>query len=251
MRWTEPIARALDARTERLTVFFRDDDAGWADDRLFALLDLFERRRVPVDLAAIPLAMTPGLARALVERAARGAVGLHQHGFAHANHEAAGRKCEFGASRSETAQHRDIASGRRLLEEAFGAYLDPIFTPPWNRCTTTTGAVLVRCGVRTISRDASAGPLGVDGLGECPVRLDWQAAKKGVRLSRAEWAAAAAAAIRASAGPLGVMFHHAALDGGELGACDAFLAVMAAHPRVEPRLMRAARAGCAAARGES
>ena len=36
--WIEPIARALDERTLPLTVFFRDDDAGWSDERLFALL---------------------------------------------------------------------------------------------------------------------------------------------------------------------------------------------------------------------
>ena len=44
------------------------------------------------------------------ELTARG-VAVHQHGFAHENHEPQGRKCEFGPSRSRVAQRRDIAAG--------------------------------------------------------------------------------------------------------------------------------------------
>ena len=36
-------------------VFFRDDDAGWDDTRLFELLDRFAACSLPVDLAVIPM----------------------------------------------------------------------------------------------------------------------------------------------------------------------------------------------------
>jgi len=47
----EVVRAALDARDSPVTLFFRDDDAGWRTDRLRALLDLFAEFALPVDLA--------------------------------------------------------------------------------------------------------------------------------------------------------------------------------------------------------
>ena len=95
-----PLERALDAARAPVTFFFRDDDGGWADLRLRALLDVHEEYGMPVDLALIPDALSPWLIRHLERRASRnGLLGLHQHGRAHVNHETTGRKCEFGESR--------------------------------------------------------------------------------------------------------------------------------------------------------
>ena len=44
--WLDPLRRALDASPAPATFFFRDDDVGWSDDRLFSLLDLFARKGV-------------------------------------------------------------------------------------------------------------------------------------------------------------------------------------------------------------
>ena len=102
MSWLDPVRRALDEGPS--TVFFRDDDAGWGDERLWALLDLFDRRALPVDLAVIPAELHPTLTAELTVRARAGRVHLHQHGFAHVNHEPTGRKCEFGPARPYEAQ---------------------------------------------------------------------------------------------------------------------------------------------------
>ena len=40
--WLAPVRAALDTAEWSPTVFFRDDDAGWDDDRLMRLLDLSE-----------------------------------------------------------------------------------------------------------------------------------------------------------------------------------------------------------------
>ena len=45
---------------------------------------------------------------------------MHQHGYAHVNHEPEGRKCQFGASRSAAEQSDDIAAGRELLGSQAG-----------------------------------------------------------------------------------------------------------------------------------
>jgi hypothetical protein len=239
--WLEELRRALDAAARPLDFFFRDDDAGWCDERLFALLNLFESRRLPIDLAAIPRAMTPALASELRARvkAAPERLAVHQHGFEHLNHEAEGRKCEFGPSRPRELQQRDIESGQRLLFEVHGLASLDIFTPPWNRCTEATGEALRASGFRVLSRDATARPLRVEGLYELSVRVDWFARRKGVRLSPAELGARLAEAARATASPVGVMFHHELMDEGELTHACELLSLLASHPSARCRLMSA------------
>src|SRR5262249_32889175 len=128
----EPLRWALDALPAPVTFFFRDDDIGWDDDRLLDLLDILGHHSLPVDLAAPPAAISIDLARTLRARAEASPelVAVHQHGFAHVNHEPEGRKCEFGPSRSAADQRRDIDCGRRRLADVFGPIVQPIFTPP-------------------------------------------------------------------------------------------------------------------------
>jgi hypothetical protein len=229
--WLHPLSETLDAAPGPVTVFFRDDDAGWRDDRLMALLDLFAEHAAPIDLAAIPLDVTHELADALVKRAETQPLGLHQHGYAHVSHETEGRKCEFGPARSAAEQLHDIGDGRRRLLELLGPALQPIFTPPWNRCTADTGAALVELGIRVLSRDRTADALDRDGLHELPVQVDWLAKRKGVPLGRD----AVGEQLGARAGepaPLGVMLHHAEMDAEDLTAMSELLDLICAHERV-------------------
>ena len=219
---------ALDAAGGPINVFFRDDDAGWSDDRLCGLLDRFLEYALPLDLAVIPAALRAPLAGELRERAGEG-LSVHQHGFAHVNHEPDGRKYEFGPSRSRAQQRRDIEAGRALLEDRLGGLLVPIFSPPWNRCTAETGECLAELGFRVLSREARAEPLGVPGLRELPVSFDF------VRLAPDDLARRFATASP----PIGVMFHHAEMDEAEMARAGELLALLAGHPRVVARPMMA------------
>ena len=238
--WLGPVRRALDGASAPVTFFFRDDDAGWDDERLFHLLDLFGDYGVPLDLAVIPLALTPALARGIGDRveAQPGLVSVHQHGFAHVNHEAEGRKCEFGPTRAAAIQERDIRQGKQLLDELLGPIVQPIFTPPWNRCGAQTGDCLTRLGFRALSRDSSAEPLDLPGLLELPVRVDWFAKRKGVPLTREQVGRLIAEAIGGS-NPVGVMLHHAVMDEGERQAAGGLLSLLSSHDRARCRLMQA------------
>ena len=224
VRWLDPVAAALDAAPAPVPVFFRDDDAGWRDDRLRALLDRFDAYGLPLDVAAIPQALGSAMARELVRRD----VAVHQHGLAHVNHEPDGRKYEFGPSRSRDVQRADIEAGRTLLAERVGR-VAPIFTPPWNRCTADTAHCLAELGFAVLSREARAEPLDVPGLRELPVSLDW------CRLSPAAFAERFAAATA----PVGVMFHHAEMDDADMDRAEQLLALLAAHERVDARPMMA------------
>lgn len=231
--WLDPLRRLLDDRGEGEPVrfFFRDDDVGWADDRLWALLDRFDRFELPVDLAVIPAALTAPLAGLLAERltASPGRRAVHQHGHTHQNHEPAGRKHEFGPSRTPQQQHGDIRRGRELLTEALGPCVVPIFTPPWNRCTPATGRALLDLGVRVLSRDVTAPPLDLPGLVELPVRIDWFAHRKAVRYPRP--VLGTLLADTAAAGqPVGVMLHHELMADEELADLAELLELVAGHP---------------------
>lgn len=207
-----------------MEVFFRDDDAGWADERLLVLVDRFAARGLPLDLAVIPLELSPGLAGTLRARP----VGLHQHGYAHVDHQREGRRCEFGSDRSRAQQEQDIAAGRERLQALLGDRLDPFFTPPWNRCTRETGEALVALGFAALSREHRAEPLGL--LPEVPVHVDV------ARLAPEELDARFAAHV-VDGGPVGVMFHHAVMEPEDFARAEALLDLLAGHANVSPRTM--------------
>jgi hypothetical protein len=237
--WLTAAKAALDGRSSLLLVFCRDDDAGWDNARLFALLDLFQKHRVPIDLAVIPDALDADLAAELVRRRTRddGLLGVHQHGYRHVNHEAHGRKCEFGASRSRPEQYADLVAGRSRLGELLGeASLDSIFTPPWNRCTQVTVDCLAELGLGTLSRDVTAAALDMRGLSALPVHVDWCKAKGSLaekRLARSEWLSAAFAGCAT----VGIMLHHAAMDSEDLSEVEQLLELLTQHGATRCHLM--------------
>lgn len=222
-----------------LAGFIRDDDAGWDDDALDRLLDALGGSGLPVDLAAIPTAVGDATARLIASRCTAGAaIGVHQHGFSHANHETAARKCEFGGARPENAQRQDLAAGRRLLQERFGERLDGFFTPPWNRCSTATPGLLARLGYTALSRDRGA-PAQHD-LPEIAVDVDWSRRYREGGAGRAMAACVDAIADCRRAGrPFGLMLHHAAMQPDEIDALVAILGLLAREHHLRWQPMRA------------
>ncbi len=234
-----PVRDALDAASAPLDIFLRDDDAGWNDARLIALLDVVARAGVAIDLAAIPLAIGDTLAHELRARIddAPARVGLHQHGYDPANHQAEGRACEFGCARDATAQRQDLMDGRDRLQQHFGHRLDTLFTPPWNRCATQTPLLLAELGYVALSRDRGATPQRA--LPELPVDLDWCKQHRAGGPDAIAGALAHAIHARGADGqPLGLMLHHAQMDDGELALLEGWLVALASHPRAHWRLMR-------------
>jgi len=228
--WLAPLRAALDGSERPVSFFFRDDDAGWDDDALESLLDLFEVNRTPLDVAAIPTAVSARTVELLtsLRTAGRHDVVVHQHGWAHVNHETAGRKCEFGPARSPEQQADDIARGRDLLQALLGD-VPPVFTPPWNRCAPWTGDVLRDLGFTVLSRDVSAGTLRVPGLVELPVTVDWFAKRRKVPIDRQARGALLAEAAQGP-GPVGLMLHHQVMGDADRADLAELLLLVSAHP---------------------
>ena len=229
----DPLLQALDRLDAPMNFFVRDDDAGWADERLMALLRIMDTAGVPIDLAAIPTAVTPALANELAARRRAGqAIGIHQHGYAHRNHETTGRKCEFGLARDAAQRGSDLRRGREQLQALFGEGLDPIFTPPWNRVSADTPHMLAALGFVALSRDVTAPPQ--QALPEIAVHTDWSKQWRLAGESRNDTAAQiardVAAHVKAGAS-VGLMLHHAVMSDLELQTLFRLLARWKRHPR--------------------
>lgn len=230
--WLAPVKAALEELKTPRQLFFRDDDAGWADQKLYPLLDIFDQTSTPVDLAVIPNCLTNDLTYSLQARYAAQALGLHQHGFQHASHALAGRKCEFGDDRTRQQQYADIEKGHSQLTRAFGAMFDPIFTPPWNRCSSTTIDCLVELEFRALSRDRSADRLDPQTLTEIPIDIDWCRFDDHTLLGHA-----LANAINNNR-CVGIMLHHAVMSTDCLRALQNLLLMLTRHAQVQCCLLR-------------
>ncbi|MEZ5425073.1 MAG: glycosyltransferase [Pyrinomonadaceae bacterium] len=232
--WLRPVREILTREEGEVRIFFRDDDAGLGDERLFSLLDIFEKYRMRLDLAAIPKAVTRELAGKLTDRIRRsnGLFSVHQHGFAHVNHEPDGRKCEFGKRRTTDRQFEDVSDGKKILSELFGPLVQPIFTPPWNRCTNATAGVLRDLGFQILSRESEAERLDLNGLLEVPVSIDWFAKRKGVFLEKEQIGRMLAGKI-AGGKAFGIMLHHAETDAVERENFEGLCRLLAGFSRVK------------------
>ncbi len=223
---------------EQLAWFFRDDDAGWADDRLLSVARVFDGRGLSLDVAAIPTAVSGRLATALRSLTESRSVAVHQHGYAHVNHENAGRRSEFGDTRAIEDQLRDLRSGRERLLGLLEGAVEPFFTPPWNRCADATVSLLGELGIRVLSCDVSARRREVPGVAEIPVTVDWaRCSREGGRerlleelVHTVRWAGRT---------PIGVMLHHSTMTDGEVASLEELLEALAGHPAVDLTSMRA------------
>jgi hypothetical protein len=225
------VAQALDQRSSPLDLFFRDDDAGWATAALGAMIDLFDAHDCPVDLAVIPAVLDDPTANQLNRwRHGNARIGLHQHGYAHVNHEpTSARKCEFGAARPIDRQCADIMIGRDRMAGMLGE-TDAIFTPPWNRCSPETVARLGDMGFAMFSSDQGDD---VDALTVLPVTLDWDRARREDRLE-----AMLTQQITHAASPVGIMLHHATLDDAARLTLGEVLGLLKGHQNVRMHSMR-------------
>jgi peptidoglycan/xylan/chitin deacetylase (PgdA/CDA1 family) len=190
-------------------IFFRDDDADLRRPELERLVELFAGAGLPLNVAVIPGTLTSDCAAWL---AARGDwLDVHQHGWVHANHEANGRKSEFGPSRPYEQQRSDIAQGQSRMNQLLGSRWTPVFTPPWNRCSAETHQALMELGFRAVSQDSSAPPP-VPALRSVPVTVDLFTWKTGRQLKPIARLKEETQSALSGAGPVGILLHHKVMD---------------------------------------
>jgi hypothetical protein len=170
------IDKSLQQRTagNPVCVCFRADDIGVPGKRFTRLLQLFTRYQAPLALAVVPTWLTPQRWSVLAQLAG-GSESLwcwHQHGWRHKNHELQLKKQEFGPSRTAEAIEEDLVRGKERLAGIMKKAWFPMFTPPWNRCSRETLALLKNLNFKAVSRFAGAQPESPGGLTEISLDID-------------------------------------------------------------------------------
>lgn len=225
------LTEALDAvadRGEAIRLWWRDDDAGHGCPALGRLLDLAELCGAPVALAVVPAWLDDDAQGRI---AASPQATVLQHGFAHADHAAAGaKKIELGG-RDGSIILAELARGREILREAFGATFLAVLVPPWNRLDAALVDQLAACGfvgLSTFGRRRSAVEAG--GLVRVNAHLDpvdWL----GSRLFVGEAVALARLCeVLDPEEPIGILSHHLAMDEAGWRFLEDLLALLRSHP---------------------
>ncbi len=220
----DDLAKALEGKSRPVTVFFRDDDAGWANGQLAMLCERMSEVGIDLDLAVIPAALDRTTSAAIIRlsRQFGSTLNFHQHGYAHVNHQQEGRRCEFGDERRLELQRHDIALGRERLHDTLGTLVDPIFTPPWNRCTADTCRALSELDFKALSRIAGSSEIDHFGLADISVSIDWRKKKQNAFLTWTEFCQYAIHHLL-NFDVVGVMLHHEHLENDDLHRLHRFI----------------------------
>jgi hypothetical protein len=203
--------RELEQELSRRPVAFwwRDDDAMEASPALERLLDLSQRRRVPLALAVVPDGAQAGLFRMLHAH-----VTVLQHGTDHRNRaESGGKKTEYPQGEPVDTALARISAGMERLRGAAGKNLLPVLAPPWNRIGNDVVKKLPSIGITGLSTygaRASAEP--VPGLRQVNTHVDIVAWRRGRRFIGEEAAFASLARALSRDEPIGWLTHHAVHD---------------------------------------
>ena len=191
------------------TLFFRADDVGVPGMQFERMMELFATYGVPLSLAIVPAWLTADRWQYLngFEKNHPARWCWYQHGWRHVNHEAEGKKQEFGNARSLAQIKQDLRRGQSRLEELMAQAFYPVFTPPWNRCNANTLQILKDLGYAAVSRSRGAKPPAPGGLPDHYVNVDLHTRRE--RDAAAGWHNLLHELEQAIAsGFCGIMIHH-------------------------------------------
>lgn len=159
-RLTSAIERGCGKCTTNPTVFFRADDIGIPSKQFNQLIVSFKKHKMPLCLATVPTWLTTCRLKNLRQLTghSQGQWCWHQHGYVHRNFEPVGKNQEFGPARTYNEMSSSLEKGQARLDILLGALNQPVFTPPWNRCSMEALQALQDLNFRAISRSRGAKP---------------------------------------------------------------------------------------------
>jgi len=195
-------------KNNRIVAFFRADDIAGVDERFRLLMHLFNRHQIPLNLAVVPQWLTAEQWEAMQRFSPDNPLWCwHQHGWNHSNHEVQGKKSEFGPARTREDIRLDLLQGRNRLKKILGGLFCPVFTPPWNRCSTITLELLEELDFLAVSRAKTAKPPYAGKLPDLAVNVDLHTRRE--KDGRQGWENLLAEFSEAAqSGQIGVMLHH-------------------------------------------
>ncbi len=217
------------------TIFFRADDIGVPGKQFSQLINLFNIHKLPLCLAVVPTWLTDSRFQSLQSLTGPSSSQWcwHQHGWCHKNHEANGKKQEFGPYRPAVRQVADLLKGKNRLEKIMAKTFFPSFTPPWNRCTIDTLNGLRELGFSAVSRSNNASPAPPAGLPDYQVNIDLHTRKEDhPQLAFNTLLLEIEQSI--SSGTAGIMIHHQRMDEAAVAFLEILLRTVAGTHSLHP-----------------
>lgn len=221
-------------RSERAPVVFcRADDIGIPSEGFTQLITCFKKHKLPLCLATVPAWLTADRLSQLHETTGFSKTQWcwHQHGYVHRNYELAGKKQEFGPARSYSDIDASLAKGKKRLDQLLGPLNQPVFTPPWNRCSQETLQALQALDFKGISRSRGAKPQTLQSLPDFQVNVDLHTRKEtspehgfNKLLEEIEQGLAS--------GRCGIMLHHQRMNRRAVALLDILLHCLKKHPQL-------------------
>ncbi|TKB23823.1 hypothetical protein FCL47_21050 [Desulfopila sp. IMCC35006] len=221
------IDRGCQLSVNRPRVFFRADDIGIASQTFAQMIQCFQKHRLPLCLATVPAWLTTARLQELRRLTGTNSAQWcwHQHGRLHRNFEPAGKKQEFGPARTKNAIHASLAKGRSRLERLLGHDFQPIFTPPWNRCSSDTLQALIDLDFKAVSRSRGARPETLPQLPDLQVNVDLHTRKEAEpHLGFQNLVTEIEQGL--ASGLCGIMLHHQRMNGAALELLDILLGLL-------------------------
>jgi peptidoglycan/xylan/chitin deacetylase (PgdA/CDA1 family) len=217
-----------------VTIFFRADDVAVPGRQFSRLMDLFSAYGVPLSLAVVPSALTRKRWQYLKGFEKKNPLRWcwHQHGWRHVNHETEGKKQEFGGGRKVSEIKRDIVRGKERLEMVMGDHFYPVFTPPWNRCSSVTLKLLKELGYAAVSRSRGSKNLSPAGLPDYFVNVDLHTRKE--RRPAEAWENLFTELQQAIASnQCGIMIHHRMMNDAAFDFLDILLKLLVGNAKLQ------------------
>jgi peptidoglycan/xylan/chitin deacetylase (PgdA/CDA1 family) len=237
--WREQLSEAVmrGKGTHAPTIFFRADDIGAGGRAFEALCRLFRRHEIPLGMAVVPAWLSDVRKSQLFGSAPLDEPlwGWHQHGWRHVNWQRAGKKSEFGEQRPFEKQWRDIWQGQQKMQEIFGGHLVRVFTPPWNRLSSSTLKILQELGFRGVSM-AGPFPRGVKppvGLANLRVQLDLHTRRSTDGDADFQDLLDELKVLLGKKDPWGIMIHHQRMTAFAFQFLDQLLSILKHHARAD------------------
>ncbi|MCG8529515.1 MAG: polysaccharide deacetylase family protein [Desulfovibrionales bacterium] len=210
-------------------LYFRADDIALPSASCKRMLRIFAEHDTPLALAVVPAWITHDHMKALLHSVPEKdhLWCWHQHGWAHCNNAASGKKCEFGNDRTLATCSGELIQGYERMQEVFGTAFYPLFTPPWNRISDGNIQILKDIGFRAISRYATAPYQTI--LQDIPIHVDLHTRKelsaaKGWQHMLQELTAGIAS------GSCGIMLHHERMNTAAENVLRQLLITLKSYP---------------------
>jgi hypothetical protein len=215
--------------------FFRADDVAVPGRQFSRLMELFSAYGVPLSLAVVPAALTRKRWQYLkgLEKKNPTRWCWHQHGWRHVNHEAEGKKQEFGGGRAVSEIKRDLVRGKERLEMLMEDRFYPVFTPPWNRCSSATLKLIKELGFAAVSRSRGSQTPSPGGLPDYFVNVDLHTRKE--KRPAEDWEKLFSELRQAIASNhCGIMIHHRMMNDAAFDFLEILLKALAESPALQP-----------------